>query len=81
MSIYSISDKQKEDITNRFTYHKPLDDQTFRYIRLRDMAKDLAFQILEYTPVSREQSLALTHLEEVIMWANAAIARNEAGRG
>jgi hypothetical protein len=29
------------------------------------------------TPVSREQSLALTHLEEVVMFANAAIARNE----
>ena len=28
-------------------------------------------------PESREKSLAFTKLEECIMWANAAIARNE----
>jgi len=30
------------------------------------------------TPESREQSLAITALEEAVMWANAAIARREA---
>lgn len=33
--------------------------------------------IAEFTPTSREQELALTKLEEAIMWANASIARNE----
>lgn len=28
-------------------------------------------------PESREKSLAVTHLEETIMWANATIARRE----
>jgi hypothetical protein len=32
---------------------------------------------VEHTPESREQSLALTNLEQAVMWANAAIARRE----
>ena len=37
----------------------------------------MAEEIVKHTPPSREQSLALTALEECVMWANAAIARNE----
>jgi len=37
----------------------------------------LAIDIIQNTPPSREQSLAITHLEEAIFYANAAIARNE----
>ena len=48
-----------------------------RYTFLREQARVLATNILSNTPRSREQSLALTKLEESIMWANAAIARNE----
>jgi hypothetical protein len=37
----------------------------------------LAYHIKAETPASREQSLALTHLEDAVFWANAAIARHE----
>jgi hypothetical protein len=30
-------------------------------------------------PFSREKSLAMTKIEEAMMWANAAIARNQGG--
>lgn len=66
-----------EELNNRFTYHAPMGDQTARYEFLRAHAKDLALKIVEATPVSREQSLAITKLEEAVFWANAAIARNE----
>lgn len=66
-----------EDLEKRFTYHPPKEWQPERYIILRDTAKSLARLIVESTPYSREQSLALTHLEEAVMWAIAAIARNE----
>lgn len=66
-----------DEVAKRFTYHPPKADQPARYTALRDSAKALATQIVEQTPASREQSLALTKLEESIMWANAAIARNE----
>lgn len=72
-----VSNADLDKINNNFTYHAPKTDQQERYVHLRDTAKDLAYIILENTPVSREQSLAITKLEEAIFWANAAIARNE----
>jgi hypothetical protein len=65
------------ELKNRFTYHPPFGTQQQRYVALRDTAYDLAVMIAESTPDSREQSLALTHLETAIMFANAAIARRE----
>jgi len=67
----------EQDIYNRFTYHAPTGDQPEKYVRLRAHAKELAMLILYNCPDSREQSLAITKLEESIFWANAAIARNE----
>ena len=38
--------------------------------------KELAYLIDGICPNSREKSLAMTKLEESVMWANASIARN-----
>lgn len=64
-------------IDKAFTYHAPKGDQSERYTQLRDKAKEFALLIDEQCPNSREKSLALTNLEQSVMWANAAIARNE----
>lgn len=65
------------DLENRFTYHAPKADQPKRYTAIREAAKMYAELIVDITPQSREQSIALTKLEEAVFWANAAIARNE----
>ena len=65
------------DIENNFTYHAPKDDQTARYISVRENGKEFARLINKLCPPSRERSLAMTKLEECVMWANASIARNE----
>jgi hypothetical protein len=70
----------KEQIDNNFRYHPPTSSQQEKYVFLRDEAKELAYKINELCPDSREKSLALTKLEEAIMWANASIARNEEGQ-
>lgn len=70
-------DQIKSRIENDFTYVPPFGDQPDRYVAIRAKAKELALFIVENTPCSREQSLALTSLEETVMWANASIARNE----
>jgi len=66
-----------QDLERRFTYHPPKDDQPRRYEHLRSLGWQLAADINAACPESREKSLAITHLEQAIMWANAAIARNE----
>jgi hypothetical protein len=65
------------EIEKRFTYHKPKDNQPLRYEQLRSAAKDFAVLLNNLCPESREKSLAFTSLEEAVMWANTAIARNE----
>lgn len=68
---------EQSDIDNRFTYHPPLTaNQRATYQSIRDIAKDTARFFDQYCPDSRELSLAITHLEEAVFWANAAIARN-----
>ena len=64
-------------IENDFTYHAPKPGQPERYQALREKAKEFALLIVELTPISREQSLAITHLEDAVASANSAIARNE----
>lgn len=68
----------KSELGNIFTYHAPTMVQIERYARLRQKAKEFATLILEITPQSREQSLALTAVQETCMWANASIAIHEA---
>jgi hypothetical protein len=66
------------EIAKRFSYHAPKNDQAARYQAIRNAAADMAGTLeFFHVPDSREKSLALTALEECVMWANAAIARNE----
>ncbi len=67
----------REQIENNFKYHAPKEKQIDKYNLLRDYAKDYAYIINDSCPNSREKSLALTKLEESVMWANASIARNK----
>lgn len=77
MPKYPIDAKMQDRLDNDYTYHSPKDDQPERYNLIRETAHDLAVVIVENTPPSREQSVALTLLEQVVMEANAGIARNE----
>lgn len=74
---YTITPEMREELDRRFKYHSPKGDQGERYVALRNMARQGATAIVNMTPMSREQSLALKYLEQSVMWANAAIARNE----
>lgn len=63
-------------IENNFMYHAPKEGQPENYTAIREKAKELAYLIEEVCPNSREKSLAVTNLEQSVMWANASIARN-----
>lgn len=55
------------------TGQPPTDEQRAAVKRINDAVVDLAVAIEELTPRSRNQSLALTALEDVSMRANRAI--------
>lgn len=65
------------DISRRFQTHTLTPIEQRHLDRLRSEAEALALAIYEITPSSREQSLALTKLEECSFWTSAAIARNQ----
>ena len=67
----------KQDIEKRFTYHPPTNNNVDRFSAIRTEAYLFAIQINALVPDGREKSLAITKLEEVVMWANAGIAREE----
>jgi hypothetical protein len=64
-------------IENNFKYHSPKEGQPEKYVAIREKAKELAYLIEELCPPSREQSVAMTNLEQCTFWANASIARGE----
>jgi hypothetical protein len=72
-----MNEDQRQRIEHNFTYHAPKPGQPERYQAIREKCKELALLIAESTQPSREQSLALTKLEECSFWTNAGIARNE----
>lgn len=66
-----------EEITEIFTYHRPFGNQAERYEALRECGRVLAMLIQRACPESREKSLAITSIQQSIMWANASIACHE----
>lgn len=65
------------DLDNIFRHHPPKNDQVTRYESLRAGGKQLAQLIMASAPSSSERDRAIHKIEEAIMLANAAIARNE----
>lgn len=60
-------------MTNLFASHKPSDEQSTKLNSISTKAQELV-RVLEVSTVqSREQSLAITKLEEAVMWAKKAV--------
>lgn len=65
------------DIENRFAFHPATDEEKRdAHTSVRQQCRQLADFLNEKLPDGREKALAITHLEEVMMWGNAALARN-----
>jgi hypothetical protein len=66
-----------EQLERRYRHHPPKGDQVERYAAIRAGVLRAATLIRDLTPCSPEQARALNALDEAMMLANAAIARNE----
>ena len=77
LNKYVPSEEEYQKVEDMFTYHPPFGDQAERYGVIRTLGKELAHKMVALAPASRELSLALTNLQNAIMWANAAIAIHE----
>lgn len=63
---------------DRFKHHPPSGEGVIeRHQAIRAHADDFFNMIQQVCPEGREKSLAITKVEEAMMWANAAIARNQ----
>jgi hypothetical protein len=67
-----------DDLAIRFSYHTPTADQLPKYAELRAVASGFAHLVAALVPPGREQALAITKIEEAVMFANAGIARQPA---
>jgi hypothetical protein len=76
-SQYRPTAEDLQRLGNNFDHHSPKGQQGERYTEIRSRCKQLAHFLHFECPPSRERSVALTKLEEVMFWANASIARNE----
>lgn len=79
MNDYEPTQEMLDRIENEGAYHAPRGNQVERYETIRSAVKELKFLIVRNTPPSREQSSALTALDDATFWANASIARHEKG--
>ncbi len=65
-----------DDIANRFDFHPAATpERGEEHSRVRRACRALADELNGWLPEGREKELAITHLEEVMFWANAGIAR------
>ena len=65
-------------VINDFGFHRGTTDTIPKHEAIRQRGLELAQFYIATCPPSRELSLALTALQEAQMWANAAVACNEA---
>ena len=67
---------ESEDINRRFDYHRPTGNKVQDHEAVREDVKLTAVFLNFILPDGPEKEQALVKLEECLMWANAAIARN-----
>ena len=63
-------------LADRIRYHKPSNEGIQRIAQMRRIILEASRTVAALVPEGREQAVALTKLEEALMWSNAGIARH-----
>jgi len=71
-----------KDMAREYLHHAPSsDDDIEAHMKVREAVRACAEQLEVLCPGSRELSVAHTHLETAMFWANAALARGRYDAG
>ena len=71
-----LDDRQRAELDRRCDHHPPTDIAIAeKHGRWRDAIKVLMAEAMRSLPPGRETAVVLTHLDEALMWGNAAISR------
>ena len=62
-----------EDLKNRFACYKPDERKAIRHENIRNIIHGCVWLVKLECPESHERSIAISKLEEAIMWVNAAL--------
>lgn len=71
---YGITEAEQADLDNWFTYHPPGPEQVPAFEALRDAGHVFAETIMALVPASPDRTVAVRHVREAVMNANAALA-------
>jgi hypothetical protein len=75
-ALVKENDVEPKDIEHRFAFHAATtQEKRDEHTSVRQQCRQLADLLNKRLPEGREKALAMTTLEEVMFWANAAIAR------
>lgn len=76
VTVYTVAPMKPthDDLDRRFRYSKPDADKATKHTEVNELTLELAKKLCDLCPDGRNLALALTHLEDVRMRANAAIA-------
>ncbi len=64
-----------QDLINRFRFHPPDGNTGPTHERIRALCLESALVLNDLLPEGREKGEAVTSLEQVMFWSNAAVAR------
>ncbi|SCG15487.1 hypothetical protein GA0070610_1720 [Micromonospora echinofusca] len=77
-----LDERQAAELDRRCDHHPPRNlEQAERHQAWRSAVKALMAEAMRTLPAGRETSLALTALDDALMYGNAAIARPPMPRG
>lgn len=64
----------KEQLDDLFSHHPPVGQQASYYENIRAAAKVFAGVVIDNTPASADQTVAIRKIREAVMVANASVA-------
>jgi hypothetical protein len=65
------------DLYKRFEFEPEGHDKARMHESIRDLCRQMALNMDYLLPDCRETSIVMTKIEEVMFWANSAVARHE----